>query len=112
MLLFCFFLILLNRIRILAAVSRQYDTQVQVPVEFLGQAVALEALVSPTVKGERECGAGLTSRNGLTAPNSSGNGNGNGNGGTGGQGAAGGGRRRGVGGDYASRLDSLFALSR
>ncbi|CAM9950971.1 unnamed protein product, partial [Laminaria digitata] len=89
------------------------DVEVQVPVEFLGQAVALEALVSPVVRGEREGGPGPASRNGQAAPNNNNsNGNGNGNGGTGGQGAAGGGRRRGVGGDYASRLDNLFALSR
>lgn len=68
--------------------------QVQVPVEFLEQTVVLEALVSPVPHNERDCiaaraagsGGGSTSTHGST--------------------------RAGVGGEFAHRLDSLFALSR
>ena len=71
-------------------------------MEFLGQKVALEALVSPAAGGQRE-GPGAFAAAAAAAAASAG----------GGGGSGGGGRRRGGGGgDFANRLDSLFALSR
>ncbi|CAN0098327.1 unnamed protein product, partial [Hapterophycus canaliculatus] len=90
------------------------DVEVQVPVEFLGQRVYLEALVSPVSESQRESGgpsdpasASTLSRNAANAPSSSSDGPDGGGGAN-----SGGGRRRGVGGDFANRLDGLFALSR
>ncbi|CAM9426867.1 unnamed protein product [Pylaiella littoralis] len=81
------------------------DVEVQVPVEFLGQNVALDALVSPARGGQGQ--GGDASAAAATSPSAAA-----GKGGDGGGGGGGGGRRRGVGGDFANRLDSLFALSR
>lgn len=68
------------------------------PVDFLGQAVVLDALVSPASRSQGEDDTVPFSRKPAL---SSGNG-----------GQGGGGRRRGAGGDFATRLDGLFALSR
>ncbi|CAM9498807.1 unnamed protein product [Ectocarpus sp. 4 AP-2014] len=93
------------------------DIEVQVPVDSLGQNVVLEALVSPPSGRRSECVntpgvAAAPSRN--TSGASSGAGGAGGDGGGGGSGGSngGGGRRRGIGGDFATRLDGLFALSR
>ncbi|CAM9490665.1 unnamed protein product [Ectocarpus sp. 12 AP-2014] len=93
------------------------DMEVQVPVDSLGQNVVLEALVSPPSGRRSECVktpgvAAAPSRN--TSGASSGAGGAGGDGGGGGSGGSngGGGRRRGIGGDFATRLDGLFALSR
>ncbi|CAM9220960.1 unnamed protein product [Ascophyllum nodosum] len=75
------------------------DVEVQVPVEFLGQAVALEALVSPTSVGQTEDVNAATLASANSADRAGAN-------------LSTGGRRGGAGGDFATRLDSLFALSR
>lgn len=63
-------------------------------MEFLGRKVVLEALVSPAAGGQREGSSAFTAAA------------------AGGGGGGGSGRRRGVGGEFANRLDNLFALSR
>lgn len=73
--------------------------QVQVPVEFIGQVVVLEAFVSPTSVGQTQgVDTGVTP--GVNSANHAGATQGVGS------------RRGGAGGDFASRLDGLFALSR
>lgn len=68
-------------------------------MEFLGQVVVLEAFVSPmSVVQTQGADAGVTP--GVNSANRAGAG----------QGAVS--RRGGAGGDFASRLDGLFALSR
>ena len=68
-------------------------------MEFLGQAVALEALVSPTSVGQTEDVNAATLASANSADRAGAN-------------LSTGGRRGGAGGDFATRLDSLFALSR
>ncbi|CAM9587883.1 unnamed protein product [Ectocarpus sp. 6 AP-2014] len=95
------------------------DMEVQVPVDSLGQNVVLEALVSPPSGRRSECVntpgvAAAPSKDTSGASCGAGGAGGDGDGGGGGSGGSngGGGRRRGIGGNFATRLDGLFALSR
>lgn len=84
----------------------------QVPVDFLGQRVYLEALVSPVSESQRESGGTPDPFSASTPSRNAANTSSSGDGGGANSGGGGGGRRRGVGGDFANRLDGLFALSR
>ncbi|CAM9629920.1 unnamed protein product [Ectocarpus sp. 12 AP-2014] len=94
------------------------DMEVQVPVDSLGQNVVLEALVSPPSGRRSECvntpGVAAAPSRETSGASSGAGGAGGGGGSGGGSGGSngGGGRRRGIGGDFATRLDGLFALSR
>lgn len=90
--------------------------KVQVPVEHLGQAVALEALVTPTPRSQRGHENPFPASHNASASGGGGGGVGSSsdyNSGASGSGqGGGGGSGKGGGGDFANRLDGLFALSR